>query len=313
MNIDMQEPFTNQPLRPNTQNTSAPSSAFNPSFPVQPLSPTPPSQTPTLPKKTGIARFSRIIFVIGIVVIIGTVTLTYGVITKSDKQQDKQTPTLIPTSPEAALTPTSASIMPSKELEKILEEGRKITTLKYDLIETVLLGSKLPTRETVTLSETIWREGERARIDFKTQNHTLSTRLIDGNKQAAIIYLPDQQLAHREDFDYVINLQDRELSFPEKGLVECPSWDVIGEETIEGKSCFVARCPPVDTGTYWIWKQYGVPIKNETKSASGGTITIEHKNMEFDDVPDSIFELPAGIPVLEEGELPPGLLDSYPH
>lgn len=205
---------------------------------------------------------------------------------------------------EISPSPTSTTTMSPRELEKILEEGKKITTIKYDLIETVLLGSQ-PSK-TVTLSETVWREEEKARIDFKTQGRTLSTRLIDSNRQYAVIYLPDQQLAYREDFGYVVGLQDRELSFPEKGLVECSNWNIIGEETIEGKDCFVAQCPPLG-GTYWVWKQYGVPIKNEGKSATGGTITVEHKNMEFDNIPDSIFELSAGVPILEEGELPPQL------
>ncbi len=199
----------------------------------------------------------------------------------------------------AEKTPFSPS---EQELKKVLEEGKKITTIKYDLIETVLLGSSLS--KTVTLSETVWREEEKARIDFKMQDHTLSTRLINRDRQSAIIYLPDQKLAYREDFDYVVDLQDKELSFPEKGFVECSNWNIIGEETIEGKDCFVAKCPPFG-GTYWVWRDYGVPIKNEGKSASGGTITIEYKNMEFDDIPDSIFELPGGVPVLEEGELPP--------
>jgi len=77
--------------------------------------------------------------------------------------------------------------------------------------------------------------------------------------------------------------------------------EITGTETIDGKSCTVFEWT-TDTGTLteWIWTEKGFPIKIVSTS-SAGTSTILFTNISFDDIPDSMFELPVDAEVTEYG------------
>jgi outer membrane lipoprotein-sorting protein len=78
--------------------------------------------------------------------------------------------------------------------------------------------------------------------------------------------------------------------------------DVLGTETIDGKSCTVIEWTIPGTGTMkeWIWTETGFPIKIES-TTDQGTSTIEFTNIDFSDIPDSMFELPEGAVVTTIG------------
>jgi outer membrane lipoprotein-sorting protein len=48
----------------------------------------------------------------------------------------------------------------------------------------------------------------------------------------------------------------------------------------------------------WIWKEYGFPIRAEMTTSAGTTIA-EYRNLDFSDIPDSLFELPPGVEIME--------------
>ena len=77
---------------------------------------------------------------------------------------------------------------------------------------------------------------------------------------------------------------------------------VTGTETIDGKSCTVITWDIPETGTMteWIWTEKGFPVKVETVTDQG-TTTIEFTNIDFSDIPDSMFELPEGLVVTTIG------------
>jgi hypothetical protein len=47
----------------------------------------------------------------------------------------------------------------------------------------------------------------------------------------------------------------------------------------------------------WIWKDYGLAIKRESKTPEG-TSTTELKNIEFGNIADSKLELPVGVQIM---------------
>jgi outer membrane lipoprotein-sorting protein len=67
---------------------------------------------------------------------------------------------------------------------------------------------------------------------------------------------------------------------------------VIGTETIDGKVCTVVQCS-VDGQTMkmWLWKDHEIPIRVEVTTDQGLTV-MEYKNIQFVDIPDSMFTLP---------------------
>ena len=73
---------------------------------------------------------------------------------------------------------------------------------------------------------------------------------------------------------------------------------VIGTETLDGEVCLVVEYTAAGIKTKsWIWKEKGFPIRMETAGPQGSSV-IEFKNIEFVDIPDSMFQLPAGVQIV---------------
>ena len=73
----------------------------------------------------------------------------------------------------------------------------------------------------------------------------------------------------------------------------------LGTETLDGKKCLVTEYT-AETGKtkMWLWTKYGLPIKTESTTAKGTYVT-ELKNIEFSGISDSMFELPAGVQIMQ--------------
>ena len=70
---------------------------------------------------------------------------------------------------------------------------------------------------------------------------------------------------------------------------------IIGAETIDGKEYIVVEYT-IDVGSHakaWIWKPFGIIIRQKVTTSDGIYIS-EYNNIEFDDIPDSMLELPPG-------------------
>jgi outer membrane lipoprotein-sorting protein len=90
-------------------------------------------------------------------------------------------------------------------------------------------------------------------------------------------------------------------------------WDqltILRHETYDGKQCAVAELKMGDgySQTIWIWEKYGLPIKTEIVSAEG-TSTVVIRNIEFGNVSDSMFELPANVDVVDLNDIMEGNFD----
>ena len=79
-----------------------------------------------------------------------------------------------------------------------------------------------------------------------------------------------------------------------------------GSETIGGHACDIYRFTDSETGeltTAWVWKDKMFPIKFETESANGTTL-VELSNIQLGAaIADEAFELPAGVQVMDMGNL----------
>lgn len=78
---------------------------------------------------------------------------------------------------------------------------------------------------------------------------------------------------------------------------------LVGQETINGKDCAVFEVSEGSENVkYWIWKEYGFPVKVEI-TVDGQTTTVEYKNVKVEDIPDSMFEIPAGIEIVDMSDM----------
>jgi outer membrane lipoprotein-sorting protein len=79
-----------------------------------------------------------------------------------------------------------------------------------------------------------------------------------------------------------------------------------GEETVDGRACDIYRFSDPEAGgttTVWVWKDKMFPIRFETETAEGKTVT-ELSNIQLGAaIPDEAFQLPAGVQVMDMGAL----------
>ena len=119
-------------------------------------------------------------------------------------------------------------------------------------------------------------------------------QIIDWAAEEMYMYMPSQNMAYRMDFS----------TAPESPLEGAEAMDeydynIIGTETYDGKVCLVVEWVSEGiTAKSWVWKDKGFPIRVETTSPQGETV-IEYKNIDFSNIPDSEFELPPGVQIIE--------------
>ncbi len=136
------------------------------------------------------------------------------------------------------------------------------------------------------------------RMEMSMQGIT-SVFLVDQDTKTMYSYMPAQNMAMKMSYDQAQKPATQEASsitdFNPKNL---------GTESIDGIVCYVAEFE-YDVGgnmtKMWIWKDRGLPIKTEMTTPEGKT-TMEYKNYDFSDIPDSMFVLPAGVNIIQTGQ-----------
>jgi outer membrane lipoprotein-sorting protein len=192
------------------------------------------------------------------------------------------TPTLAPTA-----TPASTGTQPSGDLAGITSKAAVIDTIKYDMVMT---GPGIP----ATTSK-VWLKQKAGKMKTETtmQGQT-SIMIADWNEGVVYNYMPAQNMAFKMDIGQA-------PESPVEGTVNLEDYDpvIVGSEVVDGKDCWVVEADREGVSTKsWIWKEKGFPVKVEVDTAEGKMI-IEYKNIDFSDIPDSEFELPAGVQIME--------------
>jgi outer membrane lipoprotein-sorting protein len=170
-----------------------------------------------------------------------------------------------------------------ESLGDILGLGAGIDSVKYDMVITA------PGMETMTTK--MWLKQNKVRAEMSQEGEDV-VMLADYDQGIVYMYMPDENMAIRVDLS-----QMPESAIEEAQAIAGYDYRVIGTETVDGKVCLVVEYDYGGTSTKaWVWKEHGFPIRIEMTSAEGKTV-IEYKNIDFGDIPDSMFELPAGVQV----------------
>ncbi len=86
----------------------------------------------------------------------------------------------------------------------------------------------------------------------------------------------------------------------------------LGEEKVNGYKCkkyrYTPNDPSVGPATMWISKKLNFPIKTEMEGSSG-PMSMEYKNIQEKEIPDSLFKIPAGYKKMSMPSMPnmPGM------
>jgi outer membrane lipoprotein-sorting protein len=189
-------------------------------------------------------------------------------------------------------TTTTTTTEPVETLGEILERSAGISSVKYDKVITS------PGKETQTIK--VWVKGNKMREETTTQGQTVITLLdMDWDARTMYVYNPEQ----RKDLAWSVTYVPAKSAMDEAQSIPDYAPTIIGHETLDGEVCLVVKYTVVEytvavTSKMWIWEQYGFPLRIETTTAEGKTI-IEYKNVEFGDIPDSTFELPEGVKIVD--------------
>ncbi len=189
-----------------------------------------------------------------------------------------------------ALTPTSGG-GEGGSLSDILGNVAKLTSLKYDMVIT--------TTGTGTFEGTVWMKNQKKIREDMTIDGASTTIIFDMDENVMYTYMPDQNMAMKTALNPSMM---PEGSTPDASDILQYDPKTLGTETIDGKSCTVITWDIPGTGSFkeWVWTDKGFPLKMET-TAGGQTTVIEFKNIDFSDIPDSIFKLPDGVQIIETG------------
>lgn len=213
------------------------------------------------------------------------------------------TPTVAPATPTSAVpapTKAAASSAPAGNvsLEDLSARAKTNTQYSYDMVATIM-GQDI--------TATIYVKGPlvRQEIDFGGQKGVM---IADQSKKMAYTMEGGQNVAIRHeitDSSDQVNPNDALQSFPKDTRI-------TGTDTIDGKSAVILDVPdPQQPSKIWIWTEKGLILRAEA-TAIPGLVSMDFRNYKFDPLPDSLFQIPAGIQIVDEPVAPPDLSGTGP-
>jgi outer membrane lipoprotein-sorting protein len=200
-----------------------------------------------------------------------------------------------PTSPQTEESTTPPSSPPTEEseadqaseetLDDILGRTSGIESVKFDMVMT--------SPGIATMTTKVWLKGQNMKSET-TMEGQIVINITNHETRTIYMYMPDQNMAFVMTYD-----QAQESPIDETQAISQYHPQITGTETIDGKVCLVVEYSVQGTSTkMWIWQEYGFPLKVVTETDQG-TTTIEYKNIEFTDIPDSEFQLPPGVEIMD--------------
>lgn len=156
-----------------------------------------------------------------------------------------------------------------------------------------------------TQSGKIYVKGKKMRqeITMGTQTHV---SIIRGDKKVTWLLFPEQKTYMEVEYKEPEPVTASAIEEITKDRVHRR---LVGKETVNGYLCdkyeLVYQDKSIGTQTVWISKKLGVMVKME-QTASGFPMSMEFKNIAVKDVPDSVFEIPAGYSKMSMPGMPTG-------
>lgn len=146
-----------------------------------------------------------------------------------------------------------------------------------------------------TLTGKLWIAGSNLRSETDDEHSSTTAIFIrnskgysymftSGDKQA--IKVTDEQPAEDINPVEILNTIDEKLT-------------PLGKEVRDGKDCVVIQYKEDEVDTrVWLWEEHGLPVRIET-TYDNSTTVMQYSNYKFEALPESLFELPQGMEVIE--------------
>jgi outer membrane lipoprotein-sorting protein len=180
-------------------------------------------------------------------------------------------------------TTTTTQSTTTSNLNQILSLYSTYSSVHYQMVTTV-------SGQTQEIVMNYWMKGQKYCMEME-QLVTITTWVFM-DEQEMYMYQEGASVVYRMPYD-TSTVPDAPTS------ISNYTPTILGEETYDGKLCIVIQYTSGgDSVKAWIWKDTGFPVKMETTSG-GVTTTVIWREFQFNNVSDSVFELPAGVPIQE--------------
>jgi len=190
---------------------------------------------------------------------------------------------------EEAVTPEEGAGEAGLSLTEILGKATGLSSLKYDAVVTA------PGEVAVTTK--MWWKGKKMRMEGTFEGKSI-VYLVDMDEQLAYMYFPAENTAMKISLG---KAQETTGESPAEQSESVTQYNpvTLGTEVLDGKNCLVIEYTAETVKTKsWVWIDYGLIIRIES-TTDKGTSVAELKNIDFSAIADSVFELPAGVQMLE--------------
>ncbi len=176
-------------------------------------------------------------------------------------------------------------------LDEVLANAERIGGYNFDMVITQ--------SNQQTMESTMWVEGANMRWEGSVEGQNV-IYILNTAQQTAYIYMPSQNMAMKQSFATARGAVGESPSEATQGIPD-QNPVVLGTEVWDGKTCLVVQgtSDQGDVIKWWLWTSRGIPIKTELTSHTGESIVTELRNIQVGDIADSMFELPAGVQIMD--------------
>jgi hypothetical protein len=209
-------------------------------------------------------------------------------------------------------TPIVPSISPSTLIDSSQSPPLSEATLDDLIAKSVNLSMKYEVfvSQTGPLNGsimTIWQKGKKMRQESNL-NGRFGIMITDMDNMVTYTYYPSESSAFKMDIptDPLLstNLPGTLAYLRDISRIWNFPLQLVGYDIIDGKTCTIIQIGISQTiEKIWVWQDKGVLLRVEATAAGVNGIS-EYKNYDFSDIPASMFALPAGIPIMEQGQTP---------
>jgi len=200
--------------------------------------------------------------------------------TTSQTTSTTQTSTTSTTSTTTQTSTTQTTTEPSFSITDLLTTAMNMPSVYF---ETVTAN---PTVGAITAKW--WVKGTKAYIEVPA---TMIKVYLYAETQEMYVFVALTNTIYKMEYD-----PDKAPVTPAQLLSQPIT--VIGEEDVNGQTCVVVEYTYEDTVTkVWINKATGFPVKMDN-NVQGMSATTTWQNFSFEEIDDSMFDLPTGYPII---------------
>lgn len=176
----------------------------------------------------------------------------------------------------------------------LFAKAEKLPGMSYDFVMTA---------KDINMTGTMWLSGKKMKSEMTVENNKMTT-FVDGEAKVAYMYNPAQGTAIKMKYDEEVQTAPT----PERitNNIDVAKVKVLETTTYDGSKCKVLLVKDDSSKAetkLWMREDYGIPLRVEAIDADNGKTVMEYKNLKVGAQPAALFQLPAGVEVMDLSEM----------